>query len=143
MYSMNRFSFIRSDMFYQPSPCGRIGPAMKQARLIIVILFLIINLPILVHAGDVLPGDSLFVYKLDGTNHCETGTGIDLVAMEHELTDAGITIISMRKGFDGREGIAVCGSPTGQINIYEISAPNLIMAQNIGFKRLPESLINH
>jgi hypothetical protein len=130
-------------MFYQPSPCCRIGPAMKHARLIIVILFLIINLPILVHAGYVLPGDSLFVYKLDGTNHCETDNGVDVVAMKHELTDAGITVISMRKGFDGREGIAVCGSPTGQINIYEISAPHLKMAQKIGFKRLPESLINH
>lgn len=114
-----------------------------SVRMSALIFIWILCWPYFVHAGDVRPGNSLFVYKLDGTNHCETGTSVDLVAMEHELMDAGITVISMRKGFDGREGIAVCGSPTGQINIYEISAPNLIMAQNIGFKRLPESLINH
>ena len=63
--------------------------------------------------------------------------------MKHQLTNAGIDVLSMQKGFDGREGIAVCGSPTGQINIYEISAPNLKAAQKIGFKRLPESSIHN
>ncbi len=56
-----------------------------------VILFWFFGWPYLVRAGNIRPGDSLFVYKLDGTNHCETGTSIDLVAMERELLDAGIT----------------------------------------------------
>ena len=63
--------------------------------------------------------------------------------MKHQLTNAGIDVLSMQKGFDGRKGIAVCGSPKGQINIYEIFAPNLKAAQKIGFKRLPESMIHN
>lgn len=116
---------------------------MNRMLFFMVMMFWFFSWPYLVPAGNVRLGNSLFVYKPNGTNHCETKTGFDVVAMEHELTNAGITVISMRKGFDGRECIAVCGSPTGQINIYEISAPNLKMAQEIGFKRLPECLINY
>ncbi len=130
-------------MCYRPSPWGGIKAAMKRTRLILVFLFWIFSWPLLSHAGDEPLGDSLFVYKLDGTNHCEHHAGVDLVSMKQQLTVAGITVISMRKGFDGRDGIAVCGSPTGQINIYEIPAPNLKTALKIGFKRLPESLINN
>ena len=108
-----------------------------------VILIWILSWPFWVHAEDGQPGNSLLVYKLDGTNHCEPTSGVSLIAMKHQLTNAGIDVLSMQKGFDGREGIAVCGSPTGQINIYEISAPNLKAAQKIGFKRLPESSIHN
>jgi len=108
-----------------------------------VIFIWILCWPFWVHAEDVHPESSLFVYKLDGTNHCETAPGVSLIAMKQQLTNAGIDVYSMHKRFDGREGIAVCGSPTGQINIYEIPAPNLNSALKIGFRRLPESLINN
>lgn len=113
---------------------------MTRAHAIMVILIAVIGWPFLAHSGDVPLGGSLFVYNFDGTNHCESHTGVDLIAMGHQLTDTGITVISMRKGFDGREGIAVCGSPTGQINIYEIPAADLQAVLSIGFKRLPENM---
>ena len=80
--------------------------------------------------------NSLFVYHLNGTKHCEPDSGIGSATMGQQLTNAGIKIISMHKGFDGREGIAVCGSPTGEINIQEIPTSNLSVALRIGFKRL-------
>jgi len=38
-----------------------------------------------------------------------------------------------------REGIAVFGAPTGQINIYEIAPSDLSIALKLGFKPLPEN----
>jgi hypothetical protein len=59
--------------------------------------------------------------------------------MELELKTAGIKVFSRRKGYDGREGIAICGSPTGQINIYEIASGDLSAAVSLGFKQLSEN----
>lgn len=81
----------------------------------------------------------LFVYKLDGTKHCEPHAGVSLDSMALEFTDAGIEVFSSRKGHDGREGIALCGAPTGQINIYEILSADLTSALSMGFKQLPEN----
>ena len=61
--------------------------------------------------------------------------------MALELAGAGIEVFSRRKGYDGREGIAVCGAPTGQINIYEIASSDLSAALRLGFKQLPENWI--
>jgi hypothetical protein len=44
---------------------GGIWTSMNRTPLFIVILFWIFGWPYLVYAGDILPGDSLFVYKLD------------------------------------------------------------------------------
>ena len=85
---------------------------------------------------------TLFVFKLDGTKHCDSNTGVNIDAMALELSNAGIDVISSRKGYDGREGIAICGEPTGQINIFEIFSVDLASALGKGFKRLPNRWIN-
>lgn len=63
--------------------------------------------------------------------------------MALELADAGVEVFASHKGYDGREGIAICGEPTGQINIYKILSSDLTSALNLGFKKLPESWIRH
>ena len=84
---------------------------------------------------------TIFVFKLDGSKHCEPYTGVDLDSMELRLTAAGIKVFSRQRGYDGREGIAICGAPTGQINIYEIAYSDLSAALSLSFKQLPKNWI--
>ena len=83
--------------------------------------------------------ETAFVYKPDGTLHCETTRGISLEAMAQELIRNGISIITRRKSYDGREGVAVCGKPTGGINVYEIAKSDLPQALKLEFQRLDSS----
>jgi len=92
-------------------------PILTRTTLLWVICFWFIGKPAAVYSGDKQAIASVYVYKLDGTRQCESNTGINLLKMEQELVSTGIKVISRRKGFDGREGIALCGAATGQINI--------------------------
>ena len=112
---------------------------MKQASIIFAILLGFIGYGLSTQSADAPLGRSVFVYKLDGTKHCERHAGESVDAMSLKLTDVGIEVLSYRKGYDGREGIAQCGAPTGQINIYEIFASDLRSALNLGFKKLPQN----
>ena len=58
--------------------------------------------------------------------------------MKQELIDAGIVVISSRKGTDGKMRTAVCGSSTGKINIYKINRKDEEKAMQIGFQRISE-----
>jgi hypothetical protein len=111
---------------------------MKHPLLISAACLGFLIYPQLVNPAGTTSVETLFVFKLDGTKHCEPHSGIDLNSMALELAGAGIEIFSKRKGYDGREGIAVCGAPTGQINIYEIAASDLASALSLGFKQLRE-----
>lgn len=114
---------------------------MKFATLILASCLTFLSYPLGVDAdGDSLTR-TLFVYKLDGTMHCEHAMGVSLDSMEHELTTAGIKVFSRRKSYDGREGVAVCGAPTGQINVYEIASSDVPTALSLGFKQLPDNWI--
>lgn len=72
------------------------------------------------------------VYKADGTLQCGMGTRISLEAMEKQLK--GIKVFSRTNMNDGLMRIQVCGSPTGQSNVYEISRSDLEKALKAGFK---------
>ena len=112
---------------------------MKLATLILATLLGVFSYPLMVHSDGNPSVRTIFVFKLDGTNHCEPCAGLDLDSMELELQAAGIEVFSRRKGYDGREGIAICGAPTGQINIYEIASGDLSAALSLGFKQLFEN----
>ena len=113
---------------------------MKFTALVLIVCLGVLSYPIFTNSAGNLAEQNIFVFKLDGTKHCESNSEVELDSMELELTSIGITVISKRKGYDGREGIAICGSPTGQINIYEIISRNLPNAVKLGFEKLP---INH
>ena len=116
---------------------------MKQATLILAVFVGLLISPLLMHSASTSSVRTVFVFKLDGTKHCEPYAGVSVESMALELRDAGVEVFSCRKGYDGREGIAICGEPTGQINIYEILSSDLTSALNMGFKKLPESWIRH
>ena len=110
---------------------------MKRTTLLFAICFIFVGYPSALYAEANQSVSSVYVYKLDGTKQCETDPGITLVTMEQDLISAGVKVISRRRGFDGREGIALCGAPTGQINIYEISSSDLPVAIGQDIMKLP------
>lgn len=83
--------------------------------------------------------ETVQVYKADGTRHCEESQGTSLDAMAQELLRNDIAVYSRRKAHDGREGIAVCGKPTGSLNVYGIAASDVPRALELGFQRLDPS----
>jgi hypothetical protein len=54
--------------------------------------------------------------------------------MAQELISAGIDVICSQEGHDGLARIALCGEPTGNINVYTIHGTNLIDAETLGFQ---------
>ncbi len=72
------------------------------------------------------------VFKPDGTLQCGMGSKIPLETMEKELK--GIKVFSKTNQNDGLMRIQVCGAPTGQSNVYEISRTDLEKALKAGFK---------
>src|SRR5690606_4760685 len=63
--------------------------------------------------------ERVFVYKPDGSLQCGMGQSIKPETMASQLGE--IKIYSMENKNDGMMRIQLCGSPTGQINVYEIS----------------------
>ena len=112
---------------------------MKLAILILTTWLGLLSYPSWIHSDGNPSMRTIFVFKLDGTNHCELFAGVDLDSMKLELTTAGIKVSSRKKSYEGREGIAICGAPTGQINIYEIAFSDLSAALSLGFKQLPKN----
>lgn len=76
--------------------------------------------------------DRVRVYKPDGSLQCGQGRAIPLNEMEKDLK--GIKTYSSINKNDGMMRIQVCGSPTGNHNIYEIDRKDLAAALKAGFK---------
>lgn len=78
--------------------------------------------------------NTVLVFKADGSLQCGQGKGLAIEEMEKELK--GIKVLSRDKRPDGKMHIQLCGSPTGMINVFEISEKNLKDAEARGFKKL-------
>ncbi|MFP5519982.1 MAG: hypothetical protein ACLGGX_08770 [Bdellovibrionia bacterium] len=72
------------------------------------------------------------VYKADGSLQCGMGKAIPASEMAKELKN--IKIYSSENKNDGQMRIQVCGSPTGQANVYEIDRADLEKALALGFR---------
>ena len=84
-------------------------------------------------AKDKEKDDSLvYVYKYDGSLQCEKVPGLTLSQMKKQLQ--GIEVMDSEKRHDGLMHLQVCGSRTGQTNVYLISMKDLELAQKKGFK---------
>ncbi|MFN8847565.1 MAG: hypothetical protein ACK5V3_14190 [Bdellovibrionales bacterium] len=73
------------------------------------------------------------VYKPDGSLQCNMGKKISLQDMKKQLT--GITVHSQSTLNDGLMRIQVCGAPTGDSHVFEISDSDLQKALKLGFKQ--------
>jgi len=77
--------------------------------------------------------DRIKVYKPDGSLQCGMGKAIALADMQAELKN--IYVYSSLNKNDGMMRIQVCGSPTGNSNVYEIDRKDLEAALKMGFKQ--------
>ena len=73
------------------------------------------------------------VAKPDGTLQCNQGVKVSLVEMQKQLQD--IPVFSSENIHDGMMRIQMCGTPTGNHNVYEINESDLDKAISYGFKR--------
>lgn len=72
------------------------------------------------------------VFKYDGSLQCGQGAAVPVATMQKELKD--IKVFSSKNQNDGMMRIQVCGSPTGNANVYEIDRKDLEAAVKLGFK---------
>lgn len=72
------------------------------------------------------------VYKYDGSLQCGMGKGIPLEDAKAELK--GLKILNSYHRNDGLMRIQLCGSPTGEANVFEIPKEELPKALAIGFR---------
>ena len=80
--------------------------------------------------------DTVLVFKYKESVHCDFESGIPLVDMMSELTDANIKVLCSSEAHDGNIVVSVCGAKTAIINVYEIPTSALIMADSLGFKHV-------
>lgn len=78
------------------------------------------------------PTSRVKVYKPDGSLQCGQGKQIPLAEMQKQLK--GIQVYSSANKNDGMMRIQLCGSPTGNHNVYEIDRKDLEAALKVGFK---------
>lgn len=78
-------------------------------------------------------GETVVVYKYDGSLQCGMGKAIPVRDMEHELS--GIPVLERENKPDGMMHIQVCGQPTGMVNAYVIPLVKLPDAERRGFRR--------
>ena len=81
------------------------------------------------------------VYKYVGSKQC-SGGGVPLATMMRQLSDAGVPVINVSCGTDGRMYPAMCDAPDGRIGILEVPEAKLGAAVALGFapiSNLPEA----
>jgi len=122
-----------------PARNGKNGQLRMKRILHLSLSLVFVCLLVPAHAGQSGATETTYVYKPDGTRHCNNAPGISLDSMAQELVGSGIVVLSQRKTYDGREGVALCGDPTGSINAYEIGKSKLSKALELGFKRLDKA----
>ncbi|QLY27189.1 hypothetical protein [Bdellovibrio sp. KM01] len=76
--------------------------------------------------------DRVKVFKPDGSLQCGQGKRIPLADMQKDL--GSVQVYSSKNANDGMMRIQLCGSPTGNCNVYEIDRKDLATAQKAGFK---------
>jgi hypothetical protein len=75
--------------------------------------------------GPVCSADTVKVFRYDGSLQCGMGRAVSLDEMAKELTTANITVLSSEKRVVPGFIIALCGTPTGIANVYEIAKDDL------------------
>lgn len=75
--------------------------------------------------------DRVRISKPDGSLQCGQGKATAIAEMQKQLKD--IQVYSADNRNDGLMRIQLCGSPTGNHNVYEINRKDLSKALSLGF----------
>ena len=89
----------------------------------------------------VAPGPGVSIYKYVGSKQCEGG-GTPVEKMMRQLSEAGVPVMNVHCGTDGRMYPAMCGAPDGRIGILEVPESKVSAAAALGFaplSSLPEA----
>lgn len=81
------------------------------------------------------PAPGISVYKYVGSKQCNGG-GVRLETMMRQLSTAGVPVMNVSCGTDGRMYPAMCGAPDGRIGILEIPESKVNAAAALGFAPL-------
>src|SRR5437879_6813935 len=92
-----------------------------------------------VMTGTVFSADTVKVFRYDGSLQCGMGQAVPLDEMAKELTAISIKVLSSEKRVVSGFVIALCGTPTGIANVYEIAKDDLtrLPAHRPGATRFP------
>lgn len=109
------------------------GKSFRALTMGLLTLLLTAAVTVAPAGGHVIgPEPQIKVFKYDQSTQCNND-GISLPAMAKELRRAGIDVQCSQKARDGFLYPAVCGGPTGIINVYQINPENIPDAQQLGF----------
>ena len=78
-----------------------------------------------VMTGTAFSADTVRVFRYDGSLQCGMGQAVPLDDMAKELTAVNIKVLSSEKRVVPGLIIALCGTPTGIANVYEIAKDDL------------------
>ena len=71
------------------------------------------------------------IFKYNGNLQCAQGHAVSVDSMKSELGD--IQVFTSESKSDGLFHTQVCGSPTGEANVFEINKRDLAKAKKLGF----------
>jgi hypothetical protein len=77
------------------------------------------------------------LFKPLGTRQCEVG-GATPEALAKGLQDAGVQVMALACGHDGRMRPAVCGAPDGRLVIVDVPAAQQAKAEGLGWRPLAQ-----
>ena len=78
---------------------------------------------------------TVWVTQPDGAKSCEgEDPAKTLEKVANQLKTAGVQVLEMKKGNDGKMYMQMCGAPTGSLNAFKISKQDLAKAQGLGFQ---------
>jgi hypothetical protein len=78
---------------------------------------------------------AVWITQPDGAKSCEgEDPAKTLEKVSAQLKGAGIEVLEMKKGNDGKMYLQMCGAPTGSLNAFKIVKADLKKALELGFQ---------
>ena len=102
---------------------------------VLIVIGTVLMLSACADLGRVAPAPGVSVYKYVGSKQCEGG-GTPVEKMMRQLSEAGIPVMNVHCGTDGRMYPAMCGAPDGRIGILEVPEGKVSAAAALGFAPL-------
>ncbi len=87
----------------------------------------------------------MWVGRPDGSTQCDPESGEALSVGAAQLKEWGVAVYAQGKGSDGKVRAQMCGMPTGNWNLYQISRQEWVRVQTAaasgGFRQAPQGTV--
>ncbi len=111
-------------------------PVKTSVLLVLIISFVTcacFKQPAVVVGAQVNNVDGVWLQKEDGSLSCEPDRAVSLEAARAELEKNDVKVLAQQKGNDGQMHIQMCGAPTGNLNLIQVSKDDVSKAKELGF----------